>query len=107
MAASGAPETDPVMAAASAAAVIVGTISASLEPRQASLVRAVLALGRPTVTVALRTPWDLQTYPEAVTHLCTYSILEPSLAALADVLFGRATATGRLPVAAAAGAARE
>lgn len=84
MAASGAPETDPVMAAASAAAVIVGTISASLEPRQASLVRA-----------------------EAVTHLCTYSILEPSLAALADVLFGRATATGRLPVAAAAGAARE
>jgi beta-N-acetylhexosaminidase len=98
-----APDDAAIAAAASAASaadvIIVGTISASLEPRQAALARALLAAGRPTVTVALRTPWDLATYPEAGTHLCTYSVLEPSLAALADVLFGRSTARGRLPVA--------
>jgi beta-N-acetylhexosaminidase len=93
-----------VEAAKVADLVIVGTISASLEPRQAALVRAVLAAGRPTVTVALRTPWDLQAYPEAGTHLCTYSILDPSLAALADVLFGRASAGGTLPVSTGGGA---
>ena len=99
-----APDDDALAAAVDAARaadlVILGTISASLEPRQAALARAVIATGRPTVSVALRTPWDLGAYPEADTHLCTYSILEPSLVALADVLFGRATATGRLPVAA-------
>ncbi|MCA9980960.1 MAG: hypothetical protein KDD89_09005, partial [Anaerolineales bacterium] len=36
--------------------VILGTISASLYPAQAELARAVLAQGKPTVTVALRTP---------------------------------------------------
>lgn len=92
--------SEAVVAAGTADAVILGTISASLEPRQATLVRAVLATGRPTVTVALRTPWDLEAYPEAGTHLCTYSILDPSLHALADVLFGRESATGRLPVGA-------
>jgi beta-N-acetylhexosaminidase len=103
-----APDDAAIAAAVEAAMVadlvIVGTISASLEPRQAALVRAVLAAGRPTVTVALRTPWDLQAYSEAGTHLCTYSILDPSLAALADVLFGRARAMGSLPVSAGGGA---
>lgn len=99
-----APDDDEITAAVAAASaadvVILGTISASLEPRQVALARAVLAVRRPTVTVALRTPWDLQAYPEAGTHLCTYSILEPSLVALADVLLGRASATGWLPVVA-------
>jgi beta-N-acetylhexosaminidase len=57
-----------------------------------------LATGLPTVTAALRTPWDLLTYPEAATHVCTYSILEPSLEALAGALFGERGFPGRLPV---------
>ncbi|MGH2444875.1 MAG: glycoside hydrolase family 3 protein [Candidatus Limnocylindria bacterium] len=79
--------------------LVIGSISASFEPGQASLVSALLDVGRPAVTVALRTPWDLAAYPSAGTHACTYSIVEPSLEALAAALFGRAGFPGRLPVA--------
>ena len=75
-------------------AIVAGTISATAGSTQADLVRALLATGRPVVTVALRTPWDLAAYPEAGTHACTYSILPESMAALAAALFGR-TETGR------------
>ena len=79
--------------------VVVGTIAALPGSGQARLVEALLDSGRPIVTVALRTPWDLLSYPMARTHLCTYSVLPDSLAALAAVLVGRAPAEGRLPVA--------
>lgn len=72
---------------------VVGTITASAA--QAELVRRVAEVG-PVVTAALRTPFDLLTYPEIGTHLCTYSVLRPSLDALADVLAG-APAPGILP----------
>jgi beta-N-acetylhexosaminidase len=48
--------------------------------------------------VALRTPWDGDAYPAAGTHACTYSLVEPSLLALADALFGQAPFPGRVPV---------
>jgi beta-N-acetylhexosaminidase len=98
-------ETDIAVAAEQAKAndvVVVGTIAASFDPAQVRLVEALLATGRPTITVALRTPWDLEAYPAAGAHLCTYSILGPSLAALADVLAGAALPVGRLPVSTAA-----
>jgi beta-N-acetylhexosaminidase len=83
--------------------VVVGTISASPGSAQAELVRALLDSGRPVITVALRTPWDLTAYPEAGTHVCTYSILPESMTALADALFGSSgrgaeAFPGRLPV---------
>jgi beta-N-acetylhexosaminidase len=80
--------------------VVLGTISASLDPAQSRLVEAVLETGVPTVTVALRTPWDLAAYPGAGTHVCSYGILPPSLDALADALFGAIPFAGTLPVAA-------
>jgi beta-N-acetylhexosaminidase len=58
----------------------------------------VLKTNRPTIVVALRLPYDLAAFPEAPTYLCTYSILEPSMRALASALFGHAAITGRLPV---------
>jgi beta-N-acetylhexosaminidase len=79
--------------------VVVGTINASFDPAQASLVEAVLATGRPVVTVALRAPFDLASYPAAATHLATYSILPESLAVLADIVVGRRQPFGHLPVA--------
>lgn len=85
-------------AAGSADLIVIGTISASLQPGQVALVEALLSLGRPTVTVALRTPWDGDAYPAATTHACTYSLLEPSLRAFADALFGRAPFPGQMPV---------
>ncbi len=78
--------------------VVVGTFSAHLQPVQAALAAAVLASGKPTVTVALRTPWDLLAYPSARTHICSYGILPPSMEALAAGLLGEASFAGRLPV---------
>ena len=69
--------------------VVVGTFSAHLQPAQAALAAAVLASGKPTVTVALRTPWDLLAYPSARTHICSYGILPPSMEALAAALLRR------------------
>ncbi len=78
--------------------VVVGTFSAHLQPAQAALAEAALASGTPTVTVALRTPWDLLAYPSARTHVCSYGILPPSMEALAAALLGEAPFVGRLPV---------
>ena len=78
--------------------VLVGTFSAHLQPMQAALAAAVLASGKPTVTLALRTPWDLLAYPSARTHVCSYGILPPSMEALAAALLGEAPFVGRLPV---------
>ena len=78
--------------------VVLGTFSAHLQAGQAELAAVVLGSGRPTVTVALRTPWDLLAYPVAATHICSYGILPPSMEALAAALLGEAPFAGRLPV---------
>ncbi|MFZ1398689.1 MAG: glycoside hydrolase family 3 N-terminal domain-containing protein [Candidatus Promineifilaceae bacterium] len=78
--------------------LIVGTLSASLDGMQAELVNALLATAVPTITIALRTPYDLTAYPQAQTHVCSYSILPASMRALAAALFGTLPFAGRLPV---------
>jgi beta-N-acetylhexosaminidase len=78
--------------------VVVGTFSAHLQPAQAMLAAAVLACGKPTITIALRTPWDLLAYPSARTHVCSYGILPPSMEATAAALLGETPFAGRLPV---------
>jgi beta-N-acetylhexosaminidase len=78
--------------------LILGTDAALLRPAQADLAHALLATGVPVVTVALRTPWDLESYPEAAVHVCAYGILPPTTEALAAALFGEFGFEGRLPV---------
>lgn len=96
------PTRDEVAAAVSAVDghdwVVVATMDASHDPAQVALVEAVRATGVPTVTAALRTPWDLPATPDVETHVCTYSLQPPSIAALAAVLVGAQAAPGRLPV---------
>jgi beta-N-acetylhexosaminidase len=75
--------------------VIAGTVNAG--PEQAALVNGLLQIDTPVVTVALRAPYDLTSYPASATHLCTYTALEPSMAALARILF-EGGGKGRLPV---------
>ncbi|MEJ2556278.1 MAG: hypothetical protein P8186_08625 [Anaerolineae bacterium] len=77
--------------------VIAGTISAHRNPEQAALVNALLQAEVPLIAVALRTPYDLAAFPGVRTYVCTYSILEPSMAALAKALWGQATFRGHLP----------
>ena len=79
--------------------IVLGTTAASLLPAQAALANAVLALGKPTVNIALRTPWDIASFPEARTYVCSYGILPPTIEALAAALFGEAAFSGHLPVA--------
>jgi beta-N-acetylhexosaminidase len=78
--------------------IVVGTINAYNQPTQATFVREVLKTGIPTVVVALRLPYDLMVMPEAQTYVCTYSILEPSMKALASAMFGKSGFSGHLPV---------
>lgn len=79
-------------------AVVIGTINAFTQPKQAKLVRAILNTNIPTIIIALRMPYDLGAFPEAPAYLCTYSLMEPSMLALAQVLWGESRAPGRLPV---------
>lgn len=76
--------------------VLVGTVTAT--PGQADLVNALLATGKPVVSIALRTPYDLASYPGADTHICTYGAHQPSLSAAAAAIFGSIPFQGRLPV---------
>ncbi len=89
--------------AASWDVIVAGTIAAVAGSPQAALVEALASTGRPLVTVALRTPWDLAAYPRAGTNVATYSILPELMDALAAALFGAAgppdaAFPGRLPV---------
>lgn len=78
-------------------AVIIGTIAADQDVSQAALVNALTQAGRPPVVVALRTPYDLVRFTEVAAYLCTYSIRQPSMEAVARVLFGEVEASGKLP----------
>jgi len=79
--------------------IVVGTINASVHAGQAALVNTLLERQQPVIAVALRMPGDLAAYPTAPTYLCTYSILDPALEALAAALWGEHPCPGRLPLA--------
>ena len=78
--------------------VVIGTINATSHPGQSALANALLEAGVPLVAVAMRLPYDIQTYSSAPTYLCTYSIQPPSMEALGQALFGRIPLSGQLPV---------
>lgn len=75
--------------------LVVCTSSAVFDPPQAARARELLAGGG--VLCALRSPYDATLVP-GVPALLSYGDVPASLDALADVLTGRATASGRLPV---------
>ena len=78
--------------------LVLCTLNAYSQPDQASLVKAIVQTGIPCVVAALRMPYDLAAFPDAPTFVCTYSILEPSMRALAQALTGIIPFKGRLPV---------
>ena len=78
--------------------IVMGTINAYAEKKQAEFVRQLLQMGKPVIIIAMRLPYDLAAFPQAPTYVCTYSILEPSMRAVAKAVFGHSALTGRLPV---------
>jgi beta-N-acetylhexosaminidase len=78
--------------------VVVATSNASGLPSQLALVNRLLATGKPVVVVATRNPYDIASFPSAQTYLATYSWTRPAMGAVARVLLGKLSPTGKLPV---------
>lgn len=53
---------------------------------------------KPLIYISLRQPYDLAAFPDASTYAYTYSIMEPSMRAVAKAVFGHSEMMGRLPV---------
>ncbi|MGP4111540.1 glycoside hydrolase family 3 protein [Streptomyces sp. 4N509B] len=90
---------DAVLAEArDADTVVVTTAGTRSRAGQAALVNALLDAGRPVVTIATDVPYDIAHYPDATTHLATYSSVPVALEAATRVLLGESEPTGTLPV---------
>jgi beta-N-acetylhexosaminidase len=76
----------------------MATINAHLDLRQASLMRRLLATGRPVIGIAVCNPYDLAAFPDLKTYLATYEYTQPALSMAAGALFGAFAPQGRLPV---------
>jgi beta-N-acetylhexosaminidase len=65
---------------------------------QTTLVRALLATGKPVVVAAMRNPYDVASFPEAPTVLDSFGYTTHQVESLVRVLFGEVDPVGRLPV---------
>ncbi len=81
-----------------AEALIIGTYNGLYYDQQINMVERLLDLGKPTVVVALAMPWDIMAFPDISTYIATYSNRDLALETVARYIFGRAKATGKLPV---------
>ncbi|MGH3663524.1 MAG: glycoside hydrolase family 3 protein [Micromonosporaceae bacterium] len=66
--------------------------------KQQKLVHDLIATGKPVVVVASRDPYDIAYFTEASTYLVSYAYNAPVMTALAKVLVGELSPTGKLPV---------
>ncbi|MGX9931850.1 glycoside hydrolase family 3 protein [Virgibacillus salarius] len=78
--------------------VIVTSYTANTNESQQELVSALQASGKQIIVSAHRNPYDIMVFPEVDGYLSTYSYLEVSMNAVADVLTGKQNPFGRLPV---------
>ena len=79
--------------------VVVATSDAAIYTRQIDLVTALINAQVPVIVVATRSPYDAAYIKNVPTVIVTYALPPPSLRALVDVLTGRVSATGKLPIA--------
>jgi beta-N-acetylhexosaminidase len=78
--------------------IVVATSGTRVHPRQATLVDALIDTGLPVVTISTDVPYDIAAYPDAATHLATYSQVPVALESATRVLFGETSPQGTLPV---------
>lgn len=81
-----------------AAAILMVTVNALLDPRQVEVMQALIATARPVIGLAAYSPYDLLAFPELGTYLVTYEYTQPAIAAAVCALFDETTPQGRLPV---------
>jgi beta-N-acetylhexosaminidase len=89
---------EAVAAAEASDAVVVTTMKAWTSAAQRKLVNALLDTGKPVVVVATRDPYDIAHLDEASTYLATYSYSPVAIEAVARVITGDVSPTGKLPV---------
>ncbi|MBN0048158.1 glycoside hydrolase family 3 C-terminal domain-containing protein [Streptomyces actuosus] len=87
-----------VAAAGEADAMVVTTYNVSAADGQRTLVRRLLATGRPVVAIAVRNPYDVAQLPGVTACLASYAWTDVELRAAARVVAGRVNPSGRLPV---------
>jgi len=96
------PDADTITAALGMALdgrkVIVTTTDTSFYAGQVKLVTELLAKNRNVIIVSVRSPYDITFLPPVHTALAAYGGNMPTLQAIADVLMGKAEASGVLPV---------
>lgn len=78
--------------------LVVGTYNAQFDAAQASLVKSLLALGKPLAVAALRNPYDLLAFPEVQVYAAAYESRPLAMDSLAKALLGLIPFRGRLPV---------
>ncbi|RQW12853.1 beta-N-acetylhexosaminidase [Paenibacillus rhizophilus] len=78
--------------------LVVGTYNAQFDAAQISLVKSLLALGKPLAVAALRNPYDLLAFPEVQVYAAAYESRPLALDSMAKALLGLIPFRGRLPV---------
>lgn len=86
-----------LMAAGSAAAIVCVTYRAALHPLQARAVADLVLFGKPVIVVMAREPYDIDVLPAEASIIAAYGDDESAMAAVADVLLGRAQPGGQQP----------
>ena len=87
-----------VAMAANADAVVLGTCNAILYEGQRTLAKALQALGKPVIVVAMESPCDIDVLEQAEDYVCMYGCARDWAEAAADCVFGKNPGAGRLPV---------
>jgi len=78
--------------------IVIGTYNGRLRAGQMALVNSAAILDLPVCVVALRNPYDLIGLPQNVRTIAAYDYDIRTLPVVADILTGKAKATGKLPV---------
>ncbi|HET6317071.1 MAG TPA: beta-N-acetylhexosaminidase, partial [Chloroflexota bacterium] len=86
-----------IEAAQTADVVVLGTFDLAQSVAQQTLAKAITALGKPVVAVALRGPYDADATTEIGTFITVYGDRPVHLQAAAEALFGALTPSGRVP----------
>jgi beta-N-acetylhexosaminidase len=73
-------------------------MNAHLYPNQAKLAKGLLAKTKRSIVIAVRNPYDLSLFRDASALIATYSFRPYSLEGVVDLLFGRLSPKGRMPV---------